>query len=273
MRNIFHLVSVLILGVTLSACGGSGGGGDSDTEAPIADVSGTWDITETMGSNDCGELPGETDNYEVTVTMNGNDVTVVTPVGTFTGTLDGDQLEWTGSYPEDGGTTTITSMDLTVSSNGSSLSGTTRWRWTDGNTSCSGRTSVVGVRTSAPPVGGGNNIVDSEPNDTPGEAQPVSGSSATITGNVSGNGYTPSGTDPYDAYAFTPSASRTYTITLTPATDDVDLFVYDSGVNLLDSSVNTGTTVDSVMVNMTAGQVYYINVWAFGTSAYTVTIQ
>jgi len=133
----------------LAACGGGGGGGGGGVggggpASPIADVSGTWTITE-QGVSDCeGEETFSRGPYQVTVTQTGNNLTVVTPVGTFSGTINGDKVSWGGSYPEQGGgTTTINSMTLTVAADGNSFSGSSTWSWSDGTESCSGTTQAT----------------------------------------------------------------------------------------------------------------------------------
>jgi hypothetical protein len=139
--------SVFILVITLlTACSGGGGGsGDGPPpgmKTPVADLSGTWNITED-GTSNC---PGEESyhyEYSIVVSQSGNNLTVSTPAGTFSGTIDGDRVAWTGSYPEDGGTTTITAMTLTVSNDGNSLSGTSSWNWSDNFESCSGTTQAI----------------------------------------------------------------------------------------------------------------------------------
>lgn len=107
-------------------------------------VSGVWTITETVNAVACGEGTYQ-DTYTITVTQDGSDIAVSTPVGLFEGKIDGNQLQWEGSYPEDGGIVTI---DLTLTVNGNSLSGSSTWTWSDGSFSCSGTTSVSGVRSS-----------------------------------------------------------------------------------------------------------------------------
>ncbi len=121
------------------------------------DVAGTWDITETMGANTCGDTVGLTDTYQVTVSQNGSNLTVTAPAGTFNGTMNSNVLSWTGSYPEQGGTTTITGMSLIVSLDRTSFSGTVDWTWTDGNYSCVGENSADGIK------GNGNNLPIADP--------------------------------------------------------------------------------------------------------------
>mgnify|MGYP001481666773 CR=1 FL=1 len=145
-RRCLYLVLVAML-VLLFGCGG-GGGGSSDT--PL-DVAGVWKIVETSGANTCDEPVGVVDTYEITVAQDGTELTVTTPMGVFTGSIAGDVLKWTGSFDEDGGTTTITLMDLTVSEDGKSISGTADWTWgIDNVISCTGSMSVTGTKTTTP---------------------------------------------------------------------------------------------------------------------------
>ena len=144
--NLYPLIVALPFALT-PACS-SGGGGGAPAPATV-DVSGEWSIAETITSANgdvAGEL-GRFDSYRIDVIQNGNDISVRTPVGSFRGTLSGNRLQWTGSYPEDGGTTTITRMDLVVT--GNSLSGDTSWNWSDGFFSGSGTTSVSGQKISS----------------------------------------------------------------------------------------------------------------------------
>jgi subtilisin family serine protease len=112
-----------------------------------ADVAGTWSITNTNNANTCGDPTGVPEAFNITVTQTGSSITVATDlpgVGPFSGTVTGNSVSWSGSYPEDGGTTTITSLTATVS--GDSMSGSSNWSWTDGVTACSGSDTFTGTR-------------------------------------------------------------------------------------------------------------------------------
>lgn len=128
------------LTVAVAACGGD----DGDCAEPITDGTGTWTITEVVDGSDCDEGT-YTENYTVSVTQSGNSLTVVAPTGTFSGEICGNKVSWSGSYPEDGGTTTAT-IDLTVSADGNSLNGSVTWSWTDGSDSCAGTSQTTGSR-------------------------------------------------------------------------------------------------------------------------------
>jgi hypothetical protein len=144
------MLSIALLG----ACSGGGGSGGAAPAAPIAQISGTWRITEeiTTASGPCAGEVGNRASYDLSVSQNGNNITVVSPAGTFSGTLNGNRIEWRGSYPEDGGTTTITSMNVTYTA--TSLAGTTNWTWSNGSSSCSGTTRVDGSRSSPAHIAG-----------------------------------------------------------------------------------------------------------------------
>lgn len=74
------------------------------------------------------------------------DVLVVTSDGiTFTGTLNGTQGSWSGSYPEDGGTTTE-EFTVTFTSNNTMFNGGSTWTWSDGLGGCSGSSTITGSK-------------------------------------------------------------------------------------------------------------------------------
>jgi len=110
-------------------------------------VAGSWRIIETIGANTCNEPTGAQPAYTVQVSQRENVLTVTTGSRSFVGTVVNNRLGWTGSYPEDGGTTTITAMNLLFSEDGSSISGNTSWTFTDGSTNCGGSTAVSGQNT------------------------------------------------------------------------------------------------------------------------------
>ena len=147
---------VCVLGF-VAACSGGDGEGDGDGNrnggAP-ADIAGVWTITETYLTDSC-EGPGGSDTYRVTVTQTGNAVTLMFDDGTtYDGTINGNTLTWSGSYPEEGGTTTV-SGEFIVSADERSLQGSDSWTWTDGSTTCSGTDSFTGTRETGG-NGGGN---------------------------------------------------------------------------------------------------------------------
>jgi len=81
----------------------------------------------------------------MTITQDGNALTVEAPEWTFTGTICGDQVQMGGSFAEDGGTVTVKAT-LVVSAEGDAMQGSDTWTWTDGFESCSGSDSLSGTR-------------------------------------------------------------------------------------------------------------------------------
>lgn len=109
-----------------------------------ADLTGSWNITETLGPNNCGETQGVLTNYVGSINQAGTSITASFGGGTFSGDLASNTISLSGSMPEDGGTTSST-MNISVLS-ANSLSGSVSWSWSDGEDSCSGTSSITGSR-------------------------------------------------------------------------------------------------------------------------------
>ena len=148
LGNVIMLVSTAAIAL-IGSCGSSGGGSNDSTctASGICDVNvtGTWSTTEHVSASACGDA--HTDYNTYTVTQTGCNIVVsATGAGPFHGSVNGNQICWTGSYPNNGGTSTITSLILTVDSSETSFQGTSNWSWSDGSTSCSGSTQVIGTK-------------------------------------------------------------------------------------------------------------------------------
>jgi hypothetical protein len=149
-RMLMVLAGISLLGLVFLGFGCDGGGGGGDAAggggATCEDVSGTWWITAEVDATDCGEgIYTEEDIY--VITQDDCNITITDSAGgTYSGTVDGNQINWTASWEEDGGTVTA-EISLTIS--GNSLSGSASWTWTNGVDSCSGTTQITG--TSIPP--------------------------------------------------------------------------------------------------------------------------
>ncbi len=92
-------------------------------------------------------------------------------------------------------------------------------------------------------------------------------------------GGTCSAGDPVDQFRLLVEESGVYVIGLSwPATggSDLDLFFLDAAGNVIDQSVDVGTTPESIMQTLSAGQTYVIHVQAFdtfdATQAYTLQV-
>lgn len=144
IKRLWLSMGLIIFLATAICCGG-GGDGDSDHGGTCANAAGTWEMTEQVDATDCGE--GTYTEYPTyTVTQSGCNITVVpssNPSLRFNGSINGNQISWSGSWPEDNGTTTA---DISATINGNSISGSASWSWTDGTDSCTGTTQITGTR-------------------------------------------------------------------------------------------------------------------------------
>jgi len=180
----FCIIFIIVFGlIAFVACGGGGGDGGSPPQPqPLVttceDVSGTWHTEEVNDQRSCGEGI-VTKNLEYTVTQSGCNITVdAGKYGIHSGTVNGNKIKYTGSYPEDGGGTTSINDNLTISNN--SLTGSTTWTWREGNESCSGTTQITGTRD---PITGVDKEAPSVPEDLTATA--VSSSQINLSWNAS----------------------------------------------------------------------------------------
>ena len=147
--KLFILVLLLMsLALVLNNCGSSSNSdpvpnNNSGTCGTTCDnVDGSWTMTDNVSASACGS--SYTDVHTVTLSQNGCSITASGGGNSLNGCINGSTINWSGSYPEDGGITTITSVTLTAS--GNSVSGNASWSWTDGSFSCSGTTSINGSK-------------------------------------------------------------------------------------------------------------------------------
>ncbi|HNU72384.1 MAG TPA: hypothetical protein PKL48_11820 [Thermodesulfobacteriota bacterium] len=111
------------------------------------DVSGTWEVNVT----EVGCFAYLTYDETAIITQNGSVLSIywVGMQRTFTGTLNGLTMTAANlpiSFPEDGGTTTITSFSVTFSPDGNSVIFNDTWTWTDGEGACSGTCAGSGTK-------------------------------------------------------------------------------------------------------------------------------
>jgi hypothetical protein len=92
------------------------------------DVSGSWHLTEDVNPSLCGDAP-YTQEIILPVTQNGCELKVNPLVGLFDGTVNGNGIKYSGSFPDSGGTGETT-VNLTITDN--ELTGSASWSWTDG---------------------------------------------------------------------------------------------------------------------------------------------
>jgi hypothetical protein len=173
-RDEYTIGSIILLSFIislLSGCGGGSGGGEGPAPGPSETswVAGTWETSANV-HNVCPTFSEDrVDDGTFKISQDGSSITVTDKYNnTFSGSVNGNKVSWSGSFPDPyyGGTTTYSSLDLTV--NGDSLSGTVSYTWTDGQTQCSGTAQISGNRTVITPKPDDN--PDDDSNDSAQEA-------------------------------------------------------------------------------------------------------
>ena len=138
----FHAI---VLRDTTPPSDASGNVGSGDSNSGTLNLTGTWTVNAHVNATDCGEgITIETDTYSITQT--GTALQVQDSAGnTFSGNLNGQQLQWSGSYPEDGGITSL-SITATISGDGNSLTGGSTFNFSSGSFNCAGSSAFTGQR-------------------------------------------------------------------------------------------------------------------------------
>ncbi len=154
-KSAWTCLILAFLFLMLFGCGGGGGGGEaaptpSQPTGNCSWVAGTWHTYETEYAEACGSGVYNLERQYV-VSQDGCAISVSVDGQTFSGTVNDNIIQWQGSYPDDGGTTSA-SISLTVS--GSDLTGSTSWTWSDGHETCAGTTDVVGINAYPTPQPG-----------------------------------------------------------------------------------------------------------------------
>ncbi len=143
IKNLHYLCLMGVVALGLMTIVATGGGGGA-TPTTCTNVAGTWSTTEVVDGTACGSGI-HTEYITYTVTQDGCNITVVPSTdGSFSGTVNGNQISWTVSFPKDGGTTTA-NVSFTIS--GDNVTGSASWTWSDGTDTCSGTTQISGTRT------------------------------------------------------------------------------------------------------------------------------
>ncbi len=150
-RGMIGMATMAMI-AALSACGGGGSGGDgcptTEPTSCITGLSGNWDVSDVTSTSSeyCIDADGSTTTYTAEVTQSGCRLTVEIAGNVFAGFVDGSTLCWSGSYPFNDGTTTLTSMEVTANAAGTSFTGSASWTWTDGVGNCEGTSSSQGFK-------------------------------------------------------------------------------------------------------------------------------
>jgi len=113
---------------------------ESSIAASIYD--GQWSISEQDDATACGEGIINRNYLADVSTDHNNQMTVTANNITRSGTLIDNQLDFSVSYPEDGGTT---EANGTLVFNDTTISGNTSWTWSGGGERCSGTSTLNGT--------------------------------------------------------------------------------------------------------------------------------
>jgi len=149
LRKNLKVTLISILFLFVASCGGSGGGDFCaflQFDPVTFDLNGTWTVNEVTSSSNF-ECDGEVNSYQLEISVSGNTITAFSPdLGTtFTGEISGNQILWSGSFPDGSGTTTVLCAELTANSS-TSVSGTSTFDFVEDGFSCSGTTSITATK-------------------------------------------------------------------------------------------------------------------------------
>ena len=98
MRNFSLFAKAVLFGVAVLMLAGCGGDDDGDILTTDFDLTDAWDVTEVADETDCGDGIN-TYNYSATITQNGTRLSVTIDGSNFTGSIVGNSVSWTGSFP------------------------------------------------------------------------------------------------------------------------------------------------------------------------------
>jgi len=125
----------------------------SNTYAATYDASGAWNYSITgnwVNPGNAGCTADANESGVANLTQTGNSVTLVVNGIPFTGTVNGSVYSVSVSYPESGGTTTVTNTFTLNSPLGGS--GNTAWTWSGGNYACNGGGTLTVSKQVSPPI-------------------------------------------------------------------------------------------------------------------------
>jgi len=227
-----------------------------------ADVSGAWYSRIENNMVNCG-LGVVIDAQASVISQDNTAITILTSRGdTYSGTVNGDIVEWSGSVDERGGTTTLTASVIV---SGNTASGNAAWDWTDGTDSCNGTMEITADQTWA--------VTEADiHNSQPGTGQ--------LLDYVDGVAFVTASlnlpTDVSDGFAMTFAADVTLRAELShfnAPTSDLDLRLIDEDLNeiALSASVDGFEWVEA---ELTGGITYFLIVSAIttaGEEAYTLS--
>ena len=193
------------------------------------------------------------DAQAIVITQDDTAITLLTSTGnTFSGTVNGDIVEWMGSYEERGGTTTFTSS---VTASGNSASGNATWTWTDGTDSCNGTMEITASRDWG--------VEDGRRNSSPGIADIMEFTDGVAF--IIGNAIT---LEDEDYFSFVLAADATVQAELSHfdlQTSDLDLEILNEELVQIALS-DSVDSFEKVEAELQAGIIYYIGMLPISTT-------
>jgi hypothetical protein len=141
--------------ILLLACGGSSSGGGtssgsgSGSSGTCDDVNGTWTGSAQVDASACGE-GSYTDTGSLVLTQSTGSCSVAVSYysyGSMNGTVSGSTLTFSGSYPKFNGTVTLDNVQVSVSSDLTTIAGTVPWSYKGSTKTCSGTTKITGTKS------------------------------------------------------------------------------------------------------------------------------
>ena len=141
-------ISVYVFFIFLVVCGDDNN--PTGPEEPSADLTGTWVVQQIINGN-C-----EGDNYPIEITdiatiiQSENDLTITFSASgaLFEGKISANNVTWSGSTSEDDGILSI-EFSGSVSNDGTTVTGTATWTWTNDMYTCSGTTVVNAIKSTS----------------------------------------------------------------------------------------------------------------------------
>lgn len=154
-KNALQLMVLTVLMISSAMLLINCGGGSDD--APVAadcttceSVNGSWQLSESVevtASSPAGYCSDTMENFGLNASQINCQLTVTETSGpsSYSGQICDRTIKWTGSYPEDGGTT-VTAVTATLSADGLSLSGNSTWTWSDDTGTCKGTSTFTAYK-------------------------------------------------------------------------------------------------------------------------------
>lgn len=200
----------------------------------VYDATGVWNFSSSGNYDSCGEETSPESGI-VTISQSGNTFTITRDGDSLPGTINGATYSASGSFSEDGGTTTTT-LIFTLSS-ATTGTGTGTWTWTDGYYNCNGGFNLSLSKSSSTPTydatgtwsyslyNSYNNCGEPNENDSGNFYLSQSGSTFTLT--VNGDAF--SGTINGNIYSATASYSEDGGLTTETVVITLDSSTYGNG--------------------------------------------